>query len=107
MTLMTANTHFEYVYFDDTLSREAKEIAAPNEVHDPAQFVPGGKAYFTLRSIKTGTRFTYRVTAAEKGGWFVSLLQGPDNWSNYKYMGFIGQRDRAFRLTAKSTVTAD
>lgn len=88
------------------MTREQMEISAPREVSDPLAFVTGGKAFFTLRSVKTGVRYTYRVTQNEKGGWFVSLLDGPDNWSNYKYIGFIGQSDRRFRVTAKSTLPA-
>lgn len=124
MSPKTANTMFENNFTDmllgdEPMTREAMEIAAPREVADPLAFVTGGKAFFTLRSVKTGTRFTYRVTAIEDDGrngysvhehesraYFVSLLNGPDNWQNYRYIGLVG-RDRRFRLTAKSTVSAD
>lgn len=89
---------------DETAARSASPDA--HAVAEPASFVTGGKAFFTLRSVKTGVRYTYRVTANEKGGWFVSLLSGPDNWANYRYIGFIGQGDRRFRVTAKSTMAA-
>jgi len=72
----------------------------------PLTFMLAGKSFFTLRSTKTGTRYTYRVMQAERGGWFVSLLNGPDNWNNYQYIGFIGQQDRKFRTTGKSTLPA-
>ena len=114
------NTPFENSFLELTgeefasASRGERVIAAPHEVNDPAAFMLGGKAYFTLRSVKTGTRFTYRVTEAEpKEGyekygksWFVSLLNGPDNWSNYQYMGQIRQ-DRRFYITKGSKVGAD
>jgi hypothetical protein len=46
----------------------------------------------TLVSVKTGTRFTYRVSAAPEGeALFVGLLSGPDNTSDYKYMGRISR----------------
>lgn len=58
-------------------------------------FITAGNAYFTLRSMKTGTRYTFRIArpkrAQEKNEWFyyVSLLNGPDNTHNYTYMGWI------------------
>jgi hypothetical protein len=92
---------------NDMLTTENNQTETGHAVSNPSAFVTGGKAFFTLRSTKSGTRFTYKVTASEKGGsFFVSLLTGPDNWSNYAYIGFIG-KDRSFRLTAKSNASAD
>jgi hypothetical protein len=34
--------------------------------------------------------------------YFVSLLTGPDNWSNYAYMGLLDAQTGVVRLTAKS-----
>ena len=68
-------------------------------------FVLAGNATFTLVSIKTGTRFTYKVTKAENGKrlYFVKLLGGPDNESDYRYMGVLDSNG-AFRRTAASKV---
>jgi hypothetical protein len=78
-------------------------------------FIKGGNSYFTLRSKKTGNRFTYRAAAAagEEGrvkGWrenasvyFVSVLTGPDNEGDYQYLGII--RDGEFRRTRKSKIS--
>lgn len=65
-------------------------------------FLLAGNAYFTIRSKKTGKRFTYRVTKSDdkKNFWFVSFLSGPDNNNDYLYLGVI-DRDR-FRTTTKS-----
>lgn len=64
-------------------------------------FILAGNARVTLVSVKTGTRYTYRVRQAdEKPLWFVSLLAGSDNESDYVYLGII--RDGAFSLTKKS-----
>jgi len=53
-------------------------------------FMLGGNATVTLVSTKTGTRFTYKIRAADDGKvHFVSLLNGPDNESDYKYLGRI------------------
>jgi len=55
-------------------------------------YIRAGKATVTLVSVKTGTRFTYRVSAAPEGeALFVGLLSGPDNTSDYKYMGRISR----------------
>lgn len=59
---------------------------------DAFVFMIAGKATVTLLSKKTGTRFTYRLTASEDGQChFVSLLSGPDNTSDYKYIGRISR----------------
>ena len=104
-SVTTANSPFEG--WTDSLSADTADIARPALVAAPARFVQGGNAYFTLRSVKTGTRYTYRVAQAKDGSmFFVSLLAGPDNWENYRYMGIIS-RDRQFRTTAKSQYKAD
>lgn len=92
------------------------------------KFILAGNAYFTLRSAKTGTRYTYRVRRAEsvdtnqknlplpelakvnaaeavrKPMYFVSLLAGPDNGADYVYLGIIGNNG-CFTLTRKSRMT--
>lgn len=101
-------------------------------VTDAAKFILAGKATFTLRSQKTGTRYTYRVSQAKERSnfltmpteireqhlqfrektlgepvdtWFVSLLSGPDNEGDYMYLGMI--RNGQFLLTKKSRMTSD
>lgn len=68
------------------------------------RFLLAGEAIFTLVSVKTGVRRTYQVRAASEGAWFVGLLSGPDNTSDYAYLGMLYQDpDRLrFRWTAKS-----
>jgi len=67
---------------------------------DARQFIRAGKATVTLVSKKTGNRFTYRVSLARDretgepsgdGTLFVGLLSGPDNNSDYQYMGRISR----------------
>ena len=62
------------------------------------QFIVAGKATVTLVSVKTGRRFTYRVTRARNretgelspdGTCFVGVLTGQDNESAYSYLGRI------------------
>lgn len=70
-----------------------------------------GNATFTLVSLKTGQRFTYRVRQAKvpnDGGerpYFVSLLRGPSNTEDYAYMGIIDEA--GFHSTTKSRVSPD
>lgn len=58
-------------------------------------FILAGHALFTIKKITTDGRFTYKVnipadTKPEEAKiWFVSILTGSDNTSNYSYIGFI------------------
>jgi hypothetical protein len=56
-----------------------------------SRFVGSGRAVFSLRSTVTGTHITYRVTECgdKPGLFFVSTLRGPDNESDYSYIGFV------------------
>lgn len=77
-------------------------------LENPAQFALAGNATFTLVSLKTGTRFTYRVQVAEDNATmhFVSVLNGPDNTRDYRYFGFI-RRGVFFHGGAKAKIAAD
>lgn len=61
------------------------------------KFILAGNATVTLVSKSTGTRFTYRIRQAsnddgtKKLFWFVSLLTGSDNETDYKYFAHIYQ----------------
>jgi hypothetical protein len=61
---------------------------------DAINFIFAGNATFTISSEKTGAHFTYKVTQKTgKDGdvtpFFVSVLNGPDNFTNYLYIGFV------------------
>jgi len=78
-------------------------------VHDYAM---AGRAVLTLSSEKTGARYTYRVAQARdketgepEAKWFVSLLSGPENTSDYTYMGMLDAV--GFRVTKASKFAAD
>jgi hypothetical protein len=59
---------------------------------DAFAYLTAGKATVTLVSKKTGTRFTYRVSISpDSQCHFVSLLAGPDNSSDYQYLGRISR----------------
>lgn len=73
---------------------EARPIEDPV---DARAFVFGGNARFTLVSKRTGQRYTFRMKKADSGEmYFASLLTGPDNTSDYQYLGF----SRGFELMA-------
>lgn len=53
-------------------------------------FIGAGCATLTLKSKKTGDRFTFKFEQpddAEPKVTFIKVLVGPDNTSNYKYIG--------------------
>jgi len=59
---------------------------------EAVRFMTAGKAVVTLRSRKTGARFTYRIAASDDGkAHFVGVLSGPDNTSDYQYLGRIAR----------------
>jgi hypothetical protein len=82
---------------------------------DVRDFIFAGHAIFTLRSLKTGMRFTYRVKvkkedvdreyslAANDITYFVSVLRGPDNPDHFSYAGVL-RRPGRFWITQASRV---
>ena len=72
-------------------------------ISKPEGFIKAGKALFTVVNEKTGNRFTFKVNQAEdKPVWFVKVLNGSNNDSDYAYIGFIN--GESFKWTAKSRV---
>ena len=68
-------------------------------------FVMGGQGTFSLVSNVTGNHFTFRVKTPknQRPGYenqskpmFVSVLTGPDNYSNYSYLGQVWKKDNGF-----------
>lgn len=95
----------------NTLAEMVREhhFASAQDIMD---YVMAGRAVVTLTSQRTQKRYTFRVDQARDKvtnerteTWFVKLLSGPDNTSDYQYMGMI--RDQQFRLTTKSSYKAD
>lgn len=69
-------------------------------------FINAGNATFTLKSEKTGAHFTFKARAKKDGSvTFLNLLNGPDNESDYAYVGLL--RGNRVVHTAKSRVGAD
>ena len=81
-------------------------------MQDPKNFILGGKAIFTIKikeehaaAAQTKLFYTFKV---EKFGnennpsYAIRVLTGPDNWSNYAYMGILNATYGKIYLTAKS-----
>lgn len=80
------------------------------QIQDASQakrFMFAGNSRVTLVSLKTGVRYTYKIQKADDKPdfFFVSLLTGSDNESDYSYIGLV--QGHTFRTTAKSKLGAD
>jgi hypothetical protein len=82
---------------------ESKKLASEHAL----PFILGGNALFTLRSLKTGKRFTYKVTAPKKNDtdttevYWVRLLTGADNENTFTYIGFIKKQNGVWGFIPK------
>jgi hypothetical protein len=82
-------------------------------------FVTAGNATFTLSlpeqyGVEQGLRGHYTFKCRFKEGqngfkdtYFVSLLTGPDNYSNYTYLGMLDPVTGVVRTTAKSCMNGE
>jgi hypothetical protein len=85
-----ANPHYTGPKVPHPEEEEPMEDGLFTDANQAWRFIKAGKAKVTIVSKKTGTRFTFKVKAPEEGAIrFVSVLNGPDNWENYQYIGFI------------------
>jgi len=97
--------------FGCNVSMDCSEMAGRLTDWDAVRkFIFAGNAYITIRSAKTGVRFTFRVKAKKSSDdgriiHFVSLLRGPSNEDDFAYMGCIIAHT-TFSFTQKSRVTA-
>lgn len=77
-------------------------------------FIMAGNATVTLRSKKTGVRYTFKVRKAKENpkyeqAWFVGYLTGPNNEEDFMPMGILNVRDGkpVFRLEKRTTLKFD
>ena len=84
-------------------------------------FVIAGKAIFTIQlneeyafSNDLRKHYTFKVSKKENPEnerfpvtYFVNLLTGPDNTSDYSYLGFLNADNGSVRITAKSCLRED
>ena len=69
---------------------------------DLKSFALAGHAIFTVENMTSGNRFTYKVSACDSTPalYFVGVLTGPENVSDYTYLGTI--RDGQYMHGRKS-----
>ena len=106
----------------DTLQLDSRELARAYKAPDGArqgqlttwvavrEFLYAGNATFTLRSLKTGMRYTYKVRVKKEDldtpdpTYFVNLLRGADNTKDFAYMGVLRNTGQ-FNFTSASRMT--
>ena len=77
-------------------------------VANSLDFILGGKAIFTLKSLQTGKHFTYQVKASkDEKCFFVQGLTGSCNTDDYEYIGLIFAANNKFVHGKKSRINAD
>jgi hypothetical protein len=110
-----------YTLYESEMSdvdTEDTEVVPKSHTHiiEPARlrdFIMGGKAIFTVKSGKTGKHFTFKVIPPKKEDkdkspvYFVKVLTGSDNTSNYTYIGHIWRDSFTFVHGKKSRIGAD
>lgn len=88
------------------MSTTEAPAAALTSVETLRTFALAGKARFTLRSKRTGVRFTFKVTQKGEGApHFVSLLTGSNNEADYAFLGTVFE-GKTFKLSPKSRIGA-
>jgi len=71
-------------------------------------FFFGGNCTFTIKSEKSGEHRTFKIKQAKPNpqfatqNYFVSLLSGPNNESDFTYLGLVDKATGVFRLTKAS-----
>lgn len=72
-----------------------------NSIHDK-KFFSGGNALFTVSNNK-GDHYTFKIRKPrEDAPYFINLLTGPQNTSNFTYMGIYNPDSLKVVLTKKS-----
>jgi Family of unknown function (DUF6011) len=85
---------------------EDAEAGEPGQLRTAAEvkrFVLAGHATITLRSKKTGTRYTFSINQAKvsrdskPAPHFVKVMYGPDNTADYTFMGTLFDGGTVYR----------
>lgn len=77
------------------------------------EFIVAGKAIFTVSSLVTGNRYTYKIVRGKETdkypnpAYFVYFLTGPSNETDYTYLGVLDPNNGFTRLTKASKCTED
>lgn len=89
---------------------QEEKVEGHNDFPITPEFVTAGNAIFTVHNDK-GDHYTFKVRSKSHDHygttWFVNLLTGPDNESDYTYVGILDKDSGSVRLTKKSKLTDD
>ena len=89
------------------------QISGKLPTEDALKYILAGNCTFTAKSLKSGDRFTYKVivpkdTKPEEAKlWFVSVLTGSDNESDFSFLGTVRMDDDgniSYRPSPKSKI---
>lgn len=82
---------------------------------DVLDYILAGNATFTVENSETGNRFTFKITSleraigkkADKELWFVKLLNGANNESDYMFLGSLQKTENTlvYKHSKKSHAT--
>ena len=94
-----------------TTATEMRGVLAPGA---RANYALAGKSTITIRSMKTGVRFTFKIKKSpadeaqpnKPACFWVKLMNGSDNENAYQYLGTIFA-DGTFKVTAKSAISPE
>jgi len=107
---------------NENMNSELEGIDELGEQHpmsvgdDIKNFIFAGRAIFTLQSSKSGIHYTYMMSVPKEDRknekhdlYFVAVLRGPNNNSDYSYMGIVVRNGNSwkFTLTKKSKIKED
>ena len=98
----------EEVPSQDPVDAEAGEPGQLRTAAEVKRFVLAGHATVTLRSKKTGTRYTYAINQPKEGRGdkpaphFVKVMYGPNNEDDYTFMGTLFEGGTVYRHGRKS-----
>lgn len=76
------------------------------EQKEALNYMLAGKSIFTIVSLETGKRFTYKIKKFNDN-FYISVLTGSDNNSMYSYIGMLELKKTIIIPTAKSKVFED
>lgn len=99
---------------ENTVESPHAMIGRFGNAQDALTYILSGKGTITVRSVKTGTRFTYRLRLKEGDNpgtrghvVFVSLLTGQDNNTSYSYLGQFFTNQQVYFHGRKSKIGHD
>ena len=79
-----------------------------NKAQETQAYILSGHGTITIRSKKTGARFTYKMGQSDNGQvTFIKLLNGKDNEEDFCYLGHIFTDSNNFCHGRKSRITEE